>query len=296
VRGWSSAEIQDQCRRPYAQYERERRNRYRDYFARNPNLAGTNPICARDLRSALPPGDDRLLGLVDVGDLHRWHLSGKSSQTLALALLGSSMLADPSLGWLFATVEPMQPPPKAGEWPRSQLELTLDPELLGERPFPTALDFFAEADEWVLCIEAKWTEAGLGTCRCPAPELGECSDRILGRPAYWRAAKQFLGLPKRTEGRPCPIHVGYQAVRNAAAAAALAAGRRAIFGLIYDEDNPYFAGAGNWPGWPVILSAAVEEQADSAVNFASCSWQALVPQLPLRQPAMDWAREKHGLG
>jgi hypothetical protein len=87
----------------------------------------------------------------------------------------------------------------------------------------------------------------------------------------------------------------YQAVRNVAAALALAEeGQEAVFGLIYDADNPYFAGAGTWPGWPVALHATLDRH-DARVRFASVSWQELIQLAPLDAAAAAWASEKHGL-
>ena len=67
------------------------------------------------------------------------------------------------------------------------------------------------------------------------------------------------------------------------------------FGLIYDDRNPYFAGAGEWPGWAALLDAAAGEQAEIVVR--AISWQRLIPLLPTRgrREVIRWAEEKHGL-
>jgi hypothetical protein len=106
---------------------------------------------------------------------------------------------------------------------------------------------------------------------------------------------EVLHLPKRAEGQPCPLSFTYQVVRNVAAAQKLAqAGQQPVFGLIYDADNPYFAGCGEWPGWPAALAATIS-YAGAPVTFASVSWQELLPLLPLDEEALFWASEKHGL-
>jgi hypothetical protein len=70
----------------------------------------------------------------------------------------------------------------------------------------------------------------------------------------------------------------------------------AIFGLIYDENNPYFAGCGSWPGWPTVLAEAFAANADpQRFRFASISWQDLAPLLRLDDDAAHWAHEKHAL-
>ena len=203
--------------------------------------------------------------------------------------------------WLFHTLAPTPPPPKNGAGPVSaQLEQPLEQELLHESPRQTAIDFLVRDDAVVLCLEAKWAEAGLGTCSCRReggdPSVAACAARILDdRPLYWQAAEEDLDLPRRVEGRPCPIHPPYQAVRNIAAAKALANDDQApVFAVLYDERNPYFRGCGEWPGWPQMLERTMDASG-GAVHFASASWQELFRNLP-RDPAVDiWALEKHQL-
>jgi hypothetical protein len=63
----------------------------------------------------------------------------------------------------------------------------------------------------------------------------------------------------------------YQAVRNVAAAQALAQGYQdPVFGLIYDAENPYFRQTGAWPGWPAALTATLEETG-ARMKFRSVS-------------------------
>lgn len=96
-------------------------------------------------------------------------------------------------------------------------------------------------------------------------------------------------------GHPCPLSFTYQAVRNVAAAQALAEGDQdPVFGLIYDAENPYFGQTGEWPGWPAALDATLN-QTGSPIKFRSVSWQALVQIAPLDPAATAWVSEKHGL-
>lgn len=294
--GWTLPEIESECSASYRPYKREKDQRYSRYFAAHPELAGKGTLRARDLPAALPPGHADLAQLIAQRDLHREHLSGNSSQILAMALLGSATAADRTLSWLFEALRPTLPPPRVGSMPRTKLEKTLTPDLLGEVPKQTAIDFYVWADNLVLCVEAKWTEDGLNPCSCRNPLVADCSSRILERPLYWEAAQKFFGLPERRSGSPCPLHPGYQAIRNAAAAEALANGREAAFGLIYDAENPYFGGAGYWPGWPTVLRETIADQAGGAIRFASCSWQELIVSLPIDNDVRSWAHEKHGLG
>jgi hypothetical protein len=127
------------------------------------------------------------------------------------------------------------------------------------------------------------------------PEAGDqCARRVEQRAPYWEAAVEVLGLPAREPGAPCPISPVYEVVRHAAALRALAGpDRPAVLALIYDAGNPYFAEAGDWPGWPALFDRAIEP-ADE-FRFKAISWQELVPRLPLDEPTQAWAAEKHGL-
>jgi hypothetical protein len=67
-----------------------------------------------------------------------------------------------------------------------------------------------------------------------------------------------------------------------------------VFGLIYDNDNPYFAGCGAWPDWPAVLHAALDGSHPD-LRFRAVSWQEMMGLLELDDNVRDWAREKHGL-
>lgn len=192
-------------------------------------------------------------------------------------------------------------PPADRERPvRWQFEHRLAAETLNERPRQTSVDFFVETDETLICLEAKWTEAGVGACSCPTankmgPRHGRCSDRVLDRPAYWQTAEDLFGLPALHDGVPCPLSFTYQAIRYAAAALALARPDQCpVFALVYDAENPYFAGCGQWPGWPAILQTTFQD-ADTRLRFRAVSWQALIEQLPLDEAVRAWAVDKHKL-
>ena len=288
---WTSHAISAACRDAYREYERRRRSQYTAYFVAHPELAGKHPLLARDLAAALPEGWQQLDSLLPPTERHRWHLSGKSSQVLALGALGVAMHRDAGLGWTRSLGAPVPPSPTA----RAQLEYALAPDVLGERPRVTAVDFLVDDPQFVLCAEVKWTEAGLGACSCTNPATGDCAERVIQRTAYWSVLREIFGLSAAEPGRPCPLSPLYQAVRNVAAAIALAGeDRRAVFTLIYDSENPYFAGCGSWPGWPTILAKTLDS-AHPALTFAAASWQDLLRQLPLDDATRFWAAEKHGL-
>lgn len=297
---WSRADIDRECLAAWRAYDAELADRYTSYFDRHPELRGTQRYSARDLPSALPPGWAELASLIPPAERHRHHLSAKSSQTLALGLLGVSARLDPSLQWLWEALSPL-PPAELG-LPRMAFEQSLDASLLEEQPRQTTIDVLVDDPSVLICIEAKWREDGIGTCSCGPdggnPLEGRCASRVEQRPAYWRAARELLGLPDREPPGPCPISAAYQAVRSAAAARALAGpDRLAVFALVYSKDNPYFAATGAWPGWPSVLAEAVAEHADpSHFRFAAISWQELMPLLALDDEARSWASEKHGLG
>jgi hypothetical protein len=160
--------------------------------------------------------------------------------------------------------------------PTTRFEVELEPTLLNEHPFVTTIDFLVEDTDVVMCVEAKLGENGFGSCRCSSgASQGACSERVLGRQLYWEAARDVFLLPDRVEGQPCPIAACYQAVRNVAAARALAGpDRRAVFVLVYDERNPFFRSTGSWPGWPVVLRCALRDaELMNRLVFRAISWQ-----------------------
>jgi hypothetical protein len=293
---WTHEAIEAECAQPYGRYRAELDAHYRDYFAARPQLASDHPLKARDLATALPAGFDWLGEYLPERHRHRHYLSGRSSQTLALGLLGPAWRKEPTLEWLFSVLA-VRPAPLTNPIPVAGFEREVDPALLNEKPRVTTVDFFAETPELVLCIEAKWGEAGLGRCSCPpgAPARAACAAKVLDRDAYWRTAEEVFGLPSRVEGRPCPISAPYQAIRNVAAARALAGQERTpVFALLYDERNPYFRRTGAWPGWPAALAESLDP-VEELVRFRALPWQELAPSLPTERNVAIWAGEKHGL-
>jgi hypothetical protein len=292
LRNWTHELIDAECRKPYRAYHRGLRARHIAYYAARPEQRSLNekrPFEARELAYAFPPANEHLADTEGI----QWHTHAKSagsSQVLLLALLQPVIDSDPSLGWLreasgvFAQV---------GEPDRAQFEVTLPAALLNESPRATAVDWLVTGGRSVFAVEAKFTEQGLGRCACAGRANGECSAAVLARP-YWSVADEQLGWSRTSEPRPCPVSLAYQAVRNVAAALALAGHERmGGFGLVYDDRNPYFAGAGEWPGWAGVLDAALANAPD--VLFAAVSWQRLLAVAPVPEPVRQWAAEKHGL-
>jgi hypothetical protein len=191
--------------------------------------------------------------------------------------------ADRSLSWL-----PLAD--QLGEHRLGLFEVELAETVLNERPRQTQLDFLARGDRGVIALEAKFSEKGFGQCRCVGRPAGHCSARVRERP-YWPVAKRELGL-KETEGH-CSLSIAYQPARNIAAALAIAgSGRAAGFVLVHDARNPYFNGAGAWPGWATVLEGPTHR---ARLGFAAVSWQQLLAQMPLEPNLIDWAESKHGL-
>jgi hypothetical protein len=307
---WTPRTIKEHCGRSHSRYKRELEERYAAYFGDRAELAGTHPRKARDLAAALPPQHGQLKELVPEKAWHLHHLSGGSSQVLAVGLLGSAIEMDPSFEWLSSLLELPQAL-NAGA-PKATFEYALDQQTLNEQPHVTNVDLLVEGEDMLICLEAKLWEQGLGSCRCgqersdgdpadaapeqeprSAQERAACSARILERTAYWSASREVLGLPERQEGKRCPIAACYQAVRNVAAARALADSRSAAFALFYDKRNPYFSPCGEWPGWPAALTNLIREE--SGVRFRSCSWQALLASGAVPSDVVQWAKDKHGL-
>lgn len=286
---WDEVAINAACGRAYGRYIRARERHYEVYFQQRRELAGHHPKLARDLDAALPAGTPELREMIHARELHRWHLSAKSSQTLALGVFGTAMLRDPSLNWLAAALDV-----GLGDDATMTFEHRLSPDALGEQRRQTSIDVLVTSADSVLCIEAKWTERGLGLCRCGREErsVSGCLDEIVARTRYWDSAAASLNV-KHSPGDRCKVGTAYQAVRNIAAAQALAGpGRRATFVLLYDERNPYFGGCEGWSGWPSQLDSRMTS---GPVRFLGLSWQRLLGHLPEDEHLRRWLCDKHEL-
>lgn len=281
---WTSEAIDAACARRYNAYLDEARARHTVYFADHPELrSSTAAFVAANRAAAFPPGASHLASLLPEKEWHRHHLSGGSSQVLAIALLAAARDADRTLAWL-PWAESL------GANPITLFEVSVAPDLLNEHPRQTTLDYLVLGEKRVIAAEAKFTERGLGTCACPRRAEGICSPAVRRRP-YWKVAKE-LALPEPAGGR-CPLSIAYQAIRNIAAAAAIAgAAREASFVLLYDGRNPYFAGSGEWPGWASLLEGLCRH---APVSFAALTWQEVLTRAELDRQMLEWARDKHGL-
>jgi hypothetical protein len=288
--------VHAECRDAYNRYSRDLDAHYAAYFAAHPEERGTHLRQATDLERALPPGWEHLADDLPERVRHVHHLSGRSSQVLALAIFGASARLDPGLDWLFEALSPL--PPSDSSLVPPQFEHELPPEALNEQlPRVTSIDFLVQTSELAICTEAKRGEDGMGRCSCPpgAPKVADCSQKVLDRPLYWRAAYDLFGMPDREPGKPCPVSLGYQAIRSVAAARHLATGgRQPVFALVYDAENPYFRPTGAWPGWPQLLEHTLRGQ-DDQIRFRAVSWQELLPLLPVDDAFRLWLREKHRL-
>lgn len=297
---WTKSELHQACSAAYNRYRRQRTEAAKAYFAAHLELKHVDHAYkARDITAALPVGWDGLADLIPPKLRHLHHLSGNSSQLLALGLLGVARRLDPSHAWLWEAFSPL--PPVQQDFPNGAPEVELDPAVLGEDPDRvTSVDYLVEATGLVMCVECKWTEEGIGACSCKRaggdPAAGRCRQAVRDdRPKYWHTAAEVFGLPARQDGAACSLSPVYQAVRNVAAALELAGpGKTGVFGLIFDAENPYFAGCGKWPGWPEVLREVLDE-AHPRLRFRAVSWQELVPLLPLDDATRDWAAMKYGL-
>jgi Restriction Endonuclease associating with ARP len=281
---WTADEIDVECEVAYSSYVGQIRRQHIAYFADRPQQRSeAQPFVARTRQAAFPDGCEHLAHALAETAWHRHHLSAASSQVLAVALLGSAACADPTLQWL----------PTGWRFRRALtlFEVELAATMLNERPRQTSVDWLAIDCEHVTAAEAKFTERGFGRCSCELRDSGLCSERVLERP-YWDVASRDMALDRQA-GR-CSLSLAYQAVRNVAAAQAIAAGRRrSAFVLLYDIRNPYFAGTRAWPGWITMLTQLV---ADSTTLFIPLSWQNLLATMDVDSPVRQWAAEKHGLG
>ena len=300
---WTSRAIDHECRTAYRQYEKTRCLQYIKYFDRHPELrCPRQSHSARSLAAALPPGwGEQLETLIPRNAWHVHARSGKSSQTLALALLGSAARLDPSLRWFWRAFN--LPAPSSQQKSAFRFEQSLPPSLLDEKPRATVLDFAVDHPGFFVAVESKWTEQGLGVCSCGSRNDGSpnaggyCAARVVNRKDYWRVAEELFGLPTgRLPLFGCPISPAYQAIRNVAAAQKLADGKRPFaFVLLYDAEDPYFRATGTWPGWPAVLGEHLKRHEQIGFHFHATSWQELVPKLPLDGAVRRWAKEKHRL-
>ena len=295
---WTKQQIDRECATAYSRYVANLERHYVDYFKRYPHLrSASHAYSAKTLNAALPPNCEDLQDLIPRHSIHRFARSAKSSQTLALALLGSA--------WLNRSDHFNLPIALGFDAPRSEspyairFEHSLLPSDLNETPRVTCLDLTLASSEQLIAIETKWIERGLGVCSCikdgdgsPAPGF-DCSARVRSRRQYWETADELFGLPAvRLAFLPCSMSLFYQAVRYVAAVKHLAAGRKAAFVLIYDANNPYFTSTGTWPGWPAVLRDALPRN-DRRFRFEALPWQRLVTSLPLPSTVRTWAKDKH---
>jgi restriction endonuclease-like protein len=276
---WTAAGVERECAEPYAAYAGEVRTRHLAYFAARPQeRSPTQAWSSARRQDVFPSGWAHLTGALPESAWHKHHLSASSSQVLALALVSA---VRSGTDWL-----PNGPFPGPAA---VVFEAELAPDVLNEHPRQTSIDVVLASRERLVVVEAKFTERGFGTCSCERRDEGVCSSRVESRP-YWAVAERELGL-RRSE-RGCALGLGYQAVRNLAAASALAGWRQPEFLLLFDARNPYFAGAGIWPGWVDVLTNLA---AYSTVAVSALSWQELLARAEVDRAVADWASEKHGL-
>ncbi len=191
---WTGAMVKAACGKAHNAYRAEKTASYRAYFAARRQLrADDHEYKAKDLPAALPDEWAGLSEHLPKSERHPQYLSGNSSQVLALGLLGVAAKSDPSLNWLWNGLSPLALP--VGRSPEWQFERKVAPGVLNEQPRQTSIDFFVSDPAALLCIECKWTEAGIGACGCgpKAAKVADCSKKVLGRRVYWKTA--YRGLP-----------------------------------------------------------------------------------------------------
>lgn len=295
---WTKTGIDTECLAAYRRYEKTLIDHYTRYFAQRPHLrCRRQRYSAKSLVDALPEGYAELLELIPADRIHRFARSGRSSQLLGLALLGTAAKVDPSLRWLWQAIGL---PGLESEASTFAFEYALSPGILNEHPRVTQIDFMVSNEHAVAAVEMKLSEANFGACSCARdgdgdPAMGfDCSLRVRQRRNYWRVAHDCYGLDEiRLPLLPCSLSLAYQAIRITAAAQQIAQRRTAVFALIFDDRNPHFKRTGLWPGWPSVLAGTFRTQ--PRCLFRAVSWQQLLHVLPLPNEILRWAAEKHQL-
>jgi len=306
---WTPATVDEECRPAYRAWEAAHRARYHEVLVRR-GVAMTGDWVVEDLGDLLPPElADRFDELVPG---HEWQVhsrSAKSSQALAVGFFGSAVLErEPAWRVLANALIPDGSAP-GNVLARPSFEHAIAREALaGPGVRITSIDLLIETDALVIAVECKRFEHGVGRCSCrrhgsaserpatqPAWPVAACRPDVLGRVEYWRTAAERFGLPGRRPGRPCPIALAYQAIRDVAALDALRGDRRGLFVLAHDADNPYFHPTGAWPGWPAVLEEALAGSRGTGVAFHSVTWQQLVPRVLGERRLVEWARDLHGI-
>jgi hypothetical protein len=108
---WTVPLIRAECSKAYREYIKRRTKQYQDWFAAHPeSKAPDHSYKAKDMATALPSGWSGVGDLLPGGERHLHYRSGKSSQILALGLLGAGARLDPSLDWLFRGLGPVRSP------------------------------------------------------------------------------------------------------------------------------------------------------------------------------------------
>ena len=246
------------------------------------------------------PGWDELVDEIPDDARHRQHLSGKSSQTLAVGLLGAAAphgpLARVAVGRPRSAARRRQRHPsdrvRAPRVGRAARRTAAPDQHRRPRRRPGSGDRdrveVARARHRLLSLSRRRRGPGAGSAllsprRAARAVLG-CggNDRARRPRAAGRAARSAPPTRRSaTAPRRGPLP-GPSASRSSRSSTT--------------RENPYFAETDEWPGWPRLARRGGPAHADPEdLRFAAISWQELVPLLPLDEPTRAWAADKHGL-
>ena len=231
--GWTGPEVAAECRTAYSAYKARKTAGYSTYFAANPHLkADGHAYSAKDLAAALPDDWAALDAQLPQAERHRYYLSGNSSQVLALGLLGVATRLDPSLRWLWEGLR--RCPVQRRRFSVRSSSSRLTSRRLVRKPRQTSIDYFVDDASAVICLEAKWTEEGIGGCSCARsggkPLTGACATRVEARSAYWDVAYEVFRMPQaRTRhAMSAELHLSGRAERRRRARARAARTSRGL--------------------------------------------------------------------
>jgi hypothetical protein len=278
--------------RPWEKYFDRPNNDYRRppvFLEKNRNVI-TNPVSTSD-------ETEKLFGLIQTGEHHKWFRSMNSSQALTLSIFGNLFVYN-----LLAVLGDLRDDnglPLLGNEKISFDNFTMEHKInhLCE-PRKTSIDGFISG-EYQIAIECKFTESEVGGCSRPGLteeksnyQKDHCDgsySRQRGRRErctlsengikYWEHIPQLFNWNNNENMEVCPLRRNYQLVRNILAAGVKPDGSTSTINghaiLIYDERNPSCQPGG-------AIYKAYKETSEALIDsqmLRKISWQRIISHI-----------------